>query len=338
MRLWFSAWCCLVALLVCLRAGADKASDAAAAQTLYDEARRLMKAGDYAAACPKLEASQKLDPGTGTQFHLADCYERIGRTASAWALFLEVAGGARERARAEQEQIARGRAGALEPKLSKLTIVVPEASRVDGLVIERDGTQVESALFGTPINVDPGRHSISAEAPGHRKVETEVTVGPDGAQKTVEIPPLEKAPVAEPPLLTQPRSDSAPKSQRSGKGMRVASYVALGVGAVGLGAGTFFALRSSSKRGEADDLHEACGGELQCRSSDGRTVRITELDDDARSAKKLATVSFVVGGVAAATGVTLFVLSRPSRKETPAAAAHVTPWIGLGKAGLSGRF
>jgi hypothetical protein len=336
MRLWFSAWCCLVALLVCLRAGADEASDAAAAQTLYDEARRLMKAGDYAAACPKLEASQKLDPGTGTQFHLADCYERIGRTASAWALFLEVAGGARERARAEQEQIARGRAGALEAKLSKLTIVVPEASRVDGLVITRDGTQVESALFGTPINVDPGRHSISAEAPGHRKVETEVTVGPDGAQKTVEIPPLEKAPAAERPPPTQPRSDSAPNAPRSGKGLRIASYVALGVGAVGLGAGTFFALRSSSKRGEADDLVEACAA--QCVSRNSRTSRIDELDDEARSAKTLATIGFVAGGVAAATGVTLFILSRPSRTESPASTAHVTPWIGLGNAGLSGRF
>jgi hypothetical protein len=336
MRLWFTACWCLVQLLVCLSAGADAASDAAAAQTLYDEARRLMKAGNYVAACPKLEASQKLDPGTGTQFHLADCYERIGRTASAWALFLEVAARARERQRAEQEQIARGRAAALEPKLSKLTIVVPEASRVDGLVIKRDGTPVESALFGTAINVDPGRHSISAEAPGHRRVETEVMVGPDGAHENVEIPPLQKAPAAERPLLTPPRADSTPQSQRSGKGLRMASYVAFGVGAVGLGAGTFFVLRSSKKRAEADDLFDACGAE-QCPARDRRTGRITELDDEARSAKTLATIGFLAGGVAAATGVTLFVLSRP-RKESPASTAHVTPWIGVGDAGLSGRF
>src|SRR2546421_315839 len=62
-------------------------ADKAAAQTLFDEGRKLMAAGKYAEACPKLAESQKLDPGVGTQFHLADCYEKIGQTASAWAGF-----------------------------------------------------------------------------------------------------------------------------------------------------------------------------------------------------------------------------------------------------------
>jgi hypothetical protein len=335
MRRGTCGWWGLLVFSVCLQAGADKASDAAAAQTLYDEARRLMKAGNYVAACPKLEASQKLDPGTGTQFHLADCYEHVGRTASAWALFLEVAARARERQRAEQEQIARGRAGVLEPKLSTLTIVVPEASRADGLVIKRDGTDVESALFGSAINVDPGRHAITAEAPGHRGFQTEVTVGPDGARETVEIPALEavragrsKAPAGAP-------LDAPPKPQRSGSGLRTIAYLSLGVGVVGLGAGTFLALRSSSKRRDADELADACGA--RCQNSDPRAKQITELDDSARSAKTMATIGFVVGGVGAATGVTLLVLSRRSRKETAPAAA-VTSWIGVGRAGLSGRF
>jgi hypothetical protein len=71
----------------------------------------------------------------------------VGRTASAWALFLEVAARAHERQKTEQEQIARTRAGALEPKLSKLTIVVPEPSRIDGLVVKRNGTDVGSACL-----------------------------------------------------------------------------------------------------------------------------------------------------------------------------------------------
>src|SRR4029078_12277038 len=91
-------------------ARADRATDAATAQSLYDEGRQLMEQGKHADACPKLEASQKLDPGPGTQFHLADCYEHIGRTASAWALFLEVAGAAKAHGKTEQEQIARDRA------------------------------------------------------------------------------------------------------------------------------------------------------------------------------------------------------------------------------------
>src|SRR5260221_11014313 len=64
-------------------------NDPVAARTLFDEGRKLLADGKYDAACPKLEESQRLDPGTGTLFNLADCWEQIGRTASAWARFLE---------------------------------------------------------------------------------------------------------------------------------------------------------------------------------------------------------------------------------------------------------
>src|SRR6516164_3682204 len=65
--------------------------DQAVAQSLYDEAKTLMNAKNFVQACPKLEESQRLDPSPATEFHLADCYEQVGRTASAWAAFLEVA-------------------------------------------------------------------------------------------------------------------------------------------------------------------------------------------------------------------------------------------------------
>ncbi len=61
----------------------QSAEKAASAQALYDEGLRLMGVGEFAAACPKFAASQKLDPAMGTKFRLADCYEKIGKTASA---------------------------------------------------------------------------------------------------------------------------------------------------------------------------------------------------------------------------------------------------------------
>src|SRR5512139_1741852 len=70
------------ALLANLAASAARAqaSDKAAAEALFDEGRKLMAEGKYAAACAKLEASQKLDAGVGTQLNLADCYEKSGKT------------------------------------------------------------------------------------------------------------------------------------------------------------------------------------------------------------------------------------------------------------------
>src|ERR1051326_9215354 len=79
------------------------ASDKAAAEGLFGDARKLMEAGNYREACPKLEASQRLDPGVGTLLNLADCYEHSGRTASAWMEFLEAASAARESGSADRE-------------------------------------------------------------------------------------------------------------------------------------------------------------------------------------------------------------------------------------------
>ncbi|MDB4996135.1 MAG: putative rane protein, partial [Myxococcaceae bacterium] len=100
------------------------AGDPAAAQQLFSDAKKLIAENKWADACPKLEESQRLDPGMGTQFNLANCYEHVGKTASAWAAFIEVAGQAKAAGQAPREKAARDRANVLEPKLSKLTVTV----------------------------------------------------------------------------------------------------------------------------------------------------------------------------------------------------------------------
>src|SRR4051812_44001967 len=82
-------------LLMGAPASALAGDGAAAAEVLFSDGKRLAQEGNYAAACPKFEESQKLDPGMGTLYRLADCYEHVGRTASAWAAFVEVAGSAK---------------------------------------------------------------------------------------------------------------------------------------------------------------------------------------------------------------------------------------------------
>ncbi len=78
-------------------------ADRAAARTLFDDARKLMTQGSFAAACPKLEESQRIDPGMGTQFNLAECQEKIGKLASAWENFLEVANNAKNAGQSARE-------------------------------------------------------------------------------------------------------------------------------------------------------------------------------------------------------------------------------------------
>src|SRR3974390_1916574 len=56
-----------------------------AARRLDAEGTGDMDAGDLVGACPKLLRSYRIDPGIGVLLRLALCYERAGKTASAWS-------------------------------------------------------------------------------------------------------------------------------------------------------------------------------------------------------------------------------------------------------------
>src|SRR5260370_35084814 len=104
----------------------------ATAEALFADGRRPVGAGEYAAACPQFAASQKLDPGVGTSLNLADCYERLGRWASAWAEFRSAASaahssGSRQRA---DPAAARDRATTRRPSQRTVTSPAPPAGLV----------------------------------------------------------------------------------------------------------------------------------------------------------------------------------------------------------------
>ena len=119
--------------------------------------------------------------------------EHIGRTASAWAAFLDVAASAKTAGQGDRERVARGRASALEPKLSRMIYDIP--SPAAGVDVKRDGTQVGHASWGTPVPIDPGAHEVAVTAPGKKAWTSRVTVAV-GASVKVAVPLLEESPVA----------------------------------------------------------------------------------------------------------------------------------------------
>src|SRR5215470_5736089 len=127
MRAVFVPRACAVAIVLATlgsRAEAQTAADKAAAEGLFDQGRTAMKEGDFAKACGLLERSQHIDPGVGTLLYLAECYEKSGRTASAWATFREAADAADRAKESVRARTGRDRAARLEPFLSRLTIQV----------------------------------------------------------------------------------------------------------------------------------------------------------------------------------------------------------------------
>src|SRR5262245_51965919 len=62
-----------------------------AAEALFQQGRELLELGNYAAACQRFEASQRLDAGLGTLLFLGECYDKLGKSASAWKAFADAA-------------------------------------------------------------------------------------------------------------------------------------------------------------------------------------------------------------------------------------------------------
>ncbi|HEX4448226.1 MAG TPA: hypothetical protein VH044_15865, partial [Polyangiaceae bacterium] len=290
-----------------------------------NEGRHLAGEGRYAEACPKFEESERLDPGIGTQFNLADCYEHLARIASAWALFLDVASAAGGTGQTAREGVARKRAAALEPHLSRLTIKAPRG--VAGLEVRRNGEAIGSMLWNSAVPVDPGGYTVEATAPGKKAWSTVTTVAKNGAVVTVVIPPLEDlpvAPIAAEPTEVSPRTLQATTDDTTG---RAEKEIALGLGAGGViavGLGTFFGVRSISKHSDYEKLCTGDANETVCQPAAG------PLHDSAVSAGNASTVTFVVAGALLAGGGVLWFLA-----PRAASSVSVAPSVGASMAGAT---
>ena len=318
-------------------------SSDALAEALYNSALELMEAGKDAEACPKLEQSQEIDPAVGTLLYLGLCYERTGKTASAWAAYRAAGEASRKANQPERRDIALERAGKLEPHLSKLTLQMPSDAIVPGLEIRLDGAPVGTAAVGVPMPVDPGEHLLVVNAPGYQSSTQNIVVGGNADTKTVELAPLQPissetvapiAPTPTPATTSQPaRNDARDEVRDQGSGastQRTLGLVIGGVGLVGLAAGGYFGLQSNSKENEARDN---CGNYPNDCSPAGISA-----NDDAQTAAGYATIGFIAGGAALLGGIILYATAP---NDPPASATlRLDPVVARsgGGLGLSGQW
>ncbi len=254
MAAWTRAPLLLALVCVAAVAHADTArpSDPAAAEALFTEAKGLMDAQRFNEACPKLEASMRLDPGTGTLLNLALCHEATGKTATAWAEFREVAMRSERAGRRDRVELARQHAATLLARLSYLTITVAPAAHFPGLSIELDGlVRPDSAL--TNIPVDPGKHHVTASAPGKKPFAADVEVGVDGEKREVTIEALE--------VLPQPAPVAPSPAPTEASGSRTAAWTTAGIGVAALATGAVFGGLALSAK---DHATRDCPDKVNC--------------------------------------------------------------------------
>jgi len=330
----------------------------AAARSLATEGATAFSEGRYQDSVDLFGRAESLMHAPPHLLFLARSYAKLGQLVKAREAYMKVV---KETlppnappAFRNAQSSANDEVRAIEPRIASLTVKLEGDKGAQDLAVLVDGTPINLVLVGVAQPVDPGEHRIEAGATGLRAAEQKVTLG-DGERKSIVLK-LEAAPgaaplvaVAQAPAATPaaqpsaapapvtspaPTTDTGPAPANDKSGLRIGSYVALGVGVVGLAAGTIFTLQSSSKRKDADEKFEECGGESGCRTGNPLADEVNQLDDDADSAKTLGIVGFAVGGAGIATGVTLFVLSSGSSEKQ----AGIRPYFGFNTAGLRGRF
>lgn len=335
--------------LVTAASGAVAQEADSPAKALFKQGRALSIEGDHLAACNKFEQSLALEAGVGTQFNLADCWEHLGRYASAQAMFLKAAAEAKASGQADREQVLRDRAAALAPLINKLVIEVKETD--PKLVVKRDETAIEADQLGKPIGVDPGKYVISASAPNKLAWSETVWVKAKPEVVTVVVPELKseaaaagkkkgkskaKAMVAaaEPPPAEKPEpiAEQAPPPKPApapepGRSDRFPDYKVLGLAGLGVGAltlGTVMAFRYKSAN---DDAKQICPTSTNC--SDSEINEHQRLVDRASTARTFTYVGFI-GGVACLSGAAVLYLLDPPKKKTSSAKVEAVPVLGPG--------
>ena len=314
--------------LLCLTAHAEESG--LSARQLFKEARRLVSEGNYNGACPRFEKSLALEPGIGTQFNLADCWEHVGRSASARELFLTVAEAASEKGENERARLATERVVALATKLSRLQIKYDHTG-VE-LRVTRDGTLVERDDWNRPTAVDPGHYSVELRSNGKKKWGTEVDVparaltvlvtGPTKAKSGQEvneyieasapIEPVAAHELASGPYPAPPAAQAeqmAPRQAKQGSSLWPSIAIIAGIG--GVATGTVFALIYQSKNEQAKKI---CPSNVGCSNYD--ISQHSSYVSSAQTARVGAYLGFGLG-TASIAAATVYFATRPSRRESP---------------------
>jgi hypothetical protein len=197
-----------VAALAPATARAQSQEERAAARAVLAEADKQVAAGDYAGAVDSFTKAYAIVPAPTIKVGRAHAYLSLGRLLEAQQDLLDAArsqphpgepapfGEARRRATAE--------ADAITPRLPFLSLAVTGAP-AEKIALTIDGAAVAATPLGAPRAVNPGTHSVRAEADGYLPIEQVVTVL-EGEHKTLTFP----LSAAQPAVPGSPAPEGAP--------------------------------------------------------------------------------------------------------------------------------
>jgi len=319
----------------------------ATAREAANSGRIAFEAGQYEKAIDQFSRAEQLVHAPPHLLFLARSQAKLGKLVAAHETYLKIK---REslpanapKAFSEAQASATEELPAVDARLPYVTVTL-QGAPANGVRVEMDGADLPPAMIGIPLPTDPGSHVFKASGTASCEPVT-VTVAEAAKQSVV----LELKPTGQPaaaPLsgaaggaMVAASDPLAGDQPRRGSGLRIASYVSFGVGAIGLGVGTVFLLKAKSSNSDAGKLFDQCVAMNPSGNCGALRDEYEAKNDDAKSQQTVGIASTVVGGLGVAAGVTFLILdANGSRKSAQQTAPHVTPVFGFDSVGLTGTF
>ena len=307
---------------------AESAANRAAAQTLSEQGLAALKLKHFEVAEDRLRRADELAHAPTIVVAHGRALMGLGRYVEAQERFELVLREGVDALAPETWKYAVEEATTLlervRPKIAWLAVNVPT---VRDPRVTVDGELVPLAAIGVRRAVDPGSRTIEVTADEYKARTMTVQLG-EGDQRSVQIvlgklrAPKEDA-AAEDPMPARARD--MPRVELRQGSRSTWTYVALGVGGVGLAAGSITGFLALQKR---SDLDQVCGGGVCPRSVESDLSAYNTLG-------YVSGISFAVGGAGTVTGV-VGLLSGPDRAPSENAAVRID--VGPAHVGLQGVF
>jgi hypothetical protein len=324
-----------IAIGVLLLASAARAqeepvnADVAAARALGVEGVRLAESGNCAEAVDKLQRAEKLHHAPTTLEKLGECQIQLGKlvdgTENLQRVVREALPPSAPAPFTQAQERARTVLAEAKPRIARLKVAVAAPAEAK-LTVKIDDTELPLVNLNNVRPIDPGEHTVEATAPGYLRATAKVRLAEGGADSVaLTLEPDPNAPKAPPPGAA-PSTPGAVETPPPQGGSRVVAYVALGVGAVGLGVG---AVTGILAMGAKSDLDSSCQNKV-CPADQQSKI------DSAKTEGTISTFGFIVGGAGLAVGAVLLLM--PSSASAKVGGATVRPYVGANGGGLAGSF
>lgn len=312
-----------------------------------ETARTLMNAGDDRFEAKDFSGALKAYQGADTIMHLPMTGIAVARAQAALGLLLEARDTALQVAHqppqpGENAKFAQARteaqalADSVAARLPSLDLK-PSASPPD-LVVSIDDVALPSAALTLPRKVNPGKHVVSARAPGFADARVEITVAERATVPVALAMVAGKSSVASASTtLTTSPGDNAPPPVAPvdvappARSISPLVYVGFGVGGASLIAAAITGGLSLARTSKLAD--ECDKPSMLCPSSGNGPADIAA----ATTLANISNVTLALGAAGVVTGIVGLVLSRGDKHPAPAAAA-IQPVVGPGTLGMVGVF